>query len=88
MLLMAPLLGMLASDERNWGLGDCVLAALLFGGTGLAFVFGPALVRTRGQRIISGALLAFVMLAIWAEAAVGCLINRDASKRNARGLSV
>jgi len=71
MLLMAPLLGMLASDEMNWGPGDFVLAALLTGGTGLAFVFGSALMRTRGQRIILGAALAFVMLAIWAEAAVG-----------------
>ena len=71
MLLMVPLLGMLLGDQINWGLGDFVLAALLIGGTGLAFVFGSALVRTRGQRIILGAVLAFVMLAIWAEAAVG-----------------
>ena len=71
MLLMVPLLGMLASDEMNWGPGDFVFAAALIGGTGLAFVFGSALVRTRRQRIVLGAVLAFVMLAIWAEAAVG-----------------
>lgn len=71
MLLVAPLLGMLVGDEMNWGPGDFMFAALFIGGTGLAFVFGSPLVRTRGQRIILGAVLAFVLLAIWAEAAVG-----------------
>lgn len=71
MLLMVPLLGMLLTDEMNWGPGDFVFAAVLLAGTGLAFVFGSRLVRTARQRMVLGALLAFVMLTIWAEAAVG-----------------
>lgn len=70
-LLTVPLLGVLLSDEMNWGLEDFVFAGVLFAGTGLAYVFGSRLFHTRNQRIILGAVLGFVLLTIWVEAAVG-----------------
>lgn len=71
MLLMIPVLGMLLSDEMNWGPGDFAFAAVLLSGTGLAYVFGSRLARTGRQRVILGALLGLALLTIWAEAAVG-----------------
>lgn len=71
LLLMVPLLGMLLTDEMNWGPGDFVLAAALLSGTGLAYVFGARLVRTARQRLILAVLLGLALLTIWVEEAVG-----------------
>ena len=70
-LLCVPLLGMISTDEVNWGPGDfvvmCGLLALLCAGIELALRVG----RNRMARIAGVAIALMVFLAIWAELAVG-----------------
>lgn len=71
LLLLVPLVAMQFTDEVVWTLSDFVFAALMIAGTGTAYVLIASKVKTARQRIITGAVLGFIFLTVWAELAVG-----------------
>lgn len=70
-LLLVPLVAMRFTDEVRWDLADFLAAAVLLGGTGLAYVFLAPLLRTPRRRTLLGAGLGLALLLAWAELAVG-----------------
>jgi cytochrome b561 len=70
-LLLMPLIGMLFTNEVDWGLGDFVFAILILGGTGLLCEL--AIRRSNDNAYRIGALLALAstFLLVWCNAAVG-----------------
>lgn len=70
LFLALPLIGMLVSDDVDWGLVDFVVAAVLLAGIGVAFSLITGGKRTAKQ-VIAGIALAAFMLLTWAELAVG-----------------
>lgn len=70
-LLLVPLASMLLGGAFDWGVFDFVAAAVLLVGTGLAFQFSMAKLRTRSSRLTAGALIGLALLVTWAELAVG-----------------
>ena len=72
-LLLIPLVAMRFTDEVKWDGLDFAVAAMLLGGTGLAYVLVARRLGQRRQRIIVGALLLAALLLVWAQLAVGIL---------------
>jgi hypothetical protein len=70
-LLPVPALAMLLTTEVRWGAGDFAAAAVLLAGSGLAHECAMARLRTRQSRLMAGFAIAFLLLTIWAELAVG-----------------
>ncbi len=70
LFLVLPLVGMLVTDEVDWGLVDFVVAAVLLAGMGLAYslIFGG---KRSVEQVVAGVVLAAAALLIWAELAVG-----------------
>jgi hypothetical protein len=70
-LLLVPAVSMLSGGAFDWGAVDFAAAAVLLVGAGLAFELAMAQLRTRASRRIAGVAIALVLLAVWAELAVG-----------------
>jgi peptidoglycan/LPS O-acetylase OafA/YrhL len=70
-LLLVPLVAMQFTAEVKWDGLDFVVAAVLLGGTGLAWVLLSRRLSGRRQRTIAGALLLAALLLVWAQLAVG-----------------
>lgn len=73
LLLLIPLSAMQFTEEVAWTALDFVVAGGLLLGTGLMYVLLSRKVRGTKIKLIIGASLLFVLLAIWAEFAVGIL---------------
>lgn len=71
LFLLFPLIAMQFTDEVNWTIGDFLAAALILGGTGMAFEL--ALRRSNDDSYRTGVVIALaaVFLLIWSNAAVG-----------------
>ena len=70
-ILMIPAIAMQFTSEMNWGPGDFVVAAILLVGAGLGYVVAASKVSTKGRRIAIGLGVAFALLTVWVELAVG-----------------
>ena len=70
-MLLVPAVAMRFTDEVNWGPGDFLAGGALLAGTGLAYVLAKRRIAGRPGRLLLGALLAFGLLFVWAELAVG-----------------
>ena len=70
-ILLVPAVAMRFTDEVNWGPGDFLAGGALLAGTGLAYVLAKRRIAGRPGRVLLGALLAFGLLLVWAELAVG-----------------
>jgi hypothetical protein len=71
LVLMLPLLAMQFTHEVVWTLSDFIIAGILLMAAGTAYVVGTRLVKTKGQRLLVGALVGFTLVLVWAELAVG-----------------
>jgi hypothetical protein len=70
LVLLVPLVAMQFSKDVDWKLGDFVIIGTLLIGAGLIFEFLSARVNAK-NRIFVGAAIAFLVLLIWVELAVG-----------------
>lgn len=73
LLLTIPAVAMLFTKEVNWGPGDFLIMGALLFGTGAAYVLITRNLASRTWRMAVGAGLAFVLLTVWAQLAVGIL---------------
>lgn len=71
LVLSVPLLAMQFTDEVVWDLFDFFVAGSLLLGSSLVYVLVTRHVRIRRSRVIIGALVAAVLVLVWAELAVG-----------------
>ncbi len=71
LVLSVPLLAMQFTDEVVWDLFDFFFAGSLLLGSSLVYVLATRHVRSRRNRVIIGALVAAVLVLVWAELAVG-----------------
>jgi hypothetical protein len=71
LLLLSPALGMIFSNDVNWGHGDFVAAALLLGVAGLGLE--PATRTPARTRWFAAAAVLGAALLIWVELAVGII---------------
>jgi hypothetical protein len=70
-LLLLPLIAMQFTREVAWDAADFAFAGVLLIGAGLAFELAAWRTKARAWRLAIGGALVFVVLLIWAEAAVG-----------------
>ncbi len=70
-LMLVPLVAMQLTEEVNWGVFDFVAACALLSGTGAAWLLLARRFRSGSHRAMLAAGLAFALLLIWAELAVG-----------------
>jgi peptidoglycan/LPS O-acetylase OafA/YrhL len=70
-ILLVPFVAMRFTNEVNWTIVDFIVAAILLGGTGLAFILLARRTRQAKRRIAIGAVLLAALLLVWAELAVG-----------------
>lgn len=71
LLLLVPLVAMQFSGEVDWTVGDFAAAGLLHFPAGLAGAVSLKVIRARWRRAVAMAGIAFVVLVVWAELAVG-----------------
>lgn len=72
-ILLVPFVAMQFTGEVNWTLSDFVIAGVLLGGTGLAYVLSTMTMSNPRSRLVIGAVLAVALLLVWAELAVGLI---------------
>ena len=77
LLLLAPLVAMQFTREVNWTVSDFLFAALLVGGTGLAFELAVRVSSNWSYRAGAALGLAAGFLLIWANGAVGYIGSED-----------
>jgi hypothetical protein len=70
-ILLVPLVAMRFTNEVNWTVGDFLVAGVLLGGTGLAYVLLARRTRQAKRRIAIGAALLVALVLVWVELAVG-----------------
>jgi hypothetical protein len=70
-LLLIPAVGQVFSGDISWDREDFMLAALLVASTGIAYVLAARCLPTLRLRILAGSGLGAVLLAVWAELAIG-----------------
>jgi hypothetical protein len=71
MVLALPLTAMQLSSEVRWDLPDFALMGSIIAALGMMFVLVARRLRSRAQRMLTGAALAMVLLLVWVELAVG-----------------
>lgn len=69
--LLVPLIAMQFTREVNWSVGDFVVAAILLFGAAFGFELSARFVHGRWQRRAAVGAICVVILAIWAQGAVG-----------------
>lgn len=72
-LLLFPLAAMQFTDEVSWTSSDFVFAAVLIGGTGLAFELAVRKSNDFGYRLGFAVVLGASFLLVWINAAVGII---------------
>ncbi len=70
-ILMVPLVAMQFSSDVNWSLPDFVIMGVLLVGMGLMYVTVSRNLTNPRYRLAVGVGLAFALLLMWAELAVG-----------------
>jgi peptidoglycan/LPS O-acetylase OafA/YrhL len=70
-ILLVPFVAMRFTNEVNWTIFDFIVAGILLGGTGLAYILLASRTRQANRRIAIGAVLLAALLLVWAELAVG-----------------
>ena len=70
-ILLVPFIAMQFTGEVNWSAFDFVVAGVLLGGTGLAYVLSTMKMSSPRSRLAIGAVLAVALVLVWAELAVG-----------------
>jgi peptidoglycan/LPS O-acetylase OafA/YrhL len=70
-ILLVPFVAMRFTNEVNWTVFDFIVAGILLGGTGLAYILLARRTRQAKRRIAIGAVLLAALLLVWAELAVG-----------------
>lgn len=70
-ILLVPFIAMQFTGEVNWSAFDFVVAGVLLGGTGLAYVLSTMKMSSPRSRLAIGAALAVALVLVWAELAVG-----------------
>lgn len=73
LILMVPFIAMRFTDEVNWGAGDFIIAGGLLMGTGFLYELVANRLPKRTYRVAVGVTLGLILLAVWAELAVGIL---------------
>lgn len=68
-ILMIPVIGMLVSDEWQWGVLDFVVMSILIFGTGLAYEFTSRKLTSSTSRIFAGLGFFLALFVIWVELA-------------------
>jgi hypothetical protein len=76
-ILLLFFLGMLLTDEMNWGLFDFVFAGALIFGTGLTYVLVARRGGNMAYRFAVGIALAAAFLLVWINLAVGVIGSED-----------
>lgn len=71
LLLLIPLIAMQFTDEVNWSVFDFVIAGTLLFGTGVLCELALRKIKPFKSRIVIVTFILLVLLAIWAELAVG-----------------
>ena len=71
LILCVPLVAMQFTEQVDWNVFDFVVMGLLLFGVGLAYEMLAMHLQSARQRLIAGAVLLAVLLAVWAELAVG-----------------
>lgn len=72
-LLAVPLLAMQISGDIKWGVFDFIFSGLILYAAGTFFVLLTR--KYRHERRLVGTVLAFVVIWLWAELAVGLFTN-------------
>ena len=70
-LLLVPFVGMLVSDEVDWGLMDFVVGAILIYGAGTCVILVLHNFKSPTSRILISITIIALFLLVWAELAVG-----------------
>ncbi len=73
LLLLVPLIAMAFTKEVNWTAYDFLAAIGLLGSAALLYEVMVVRIRKRSTRVIASAGVVALVLAIWAEGAVGIL---------------
>jgi hypothetical protein len=76
-LLLLPLLGVLFTDEVNWGPGDFIIAGILLTGTALLFEVAARLTGNRAYRAAVALAVVTGLVLIWLNLAVGLIGSED-----------
>jgi hypothetical protein len=71
LVLLAPLLGMLLSNEVDWGPADFIIVAIILAGIGTAYQLIVKGIKNDTKQAAIGIVLAAAMVLIWIELAVG-----------------
>jgi hypothetical protein len=71
LLLLIPLIAMQFTDEVNWSVFDFVIAGTLLLGTGVLCELALRKIKSFKYRLAILTCILLVLLAIWAELAVG-----------------
>jgi len=71
LLLLIPLIAMQFTDEVNWSIFDFVIAGTLLFGTGVLCELALRKIKSFKYRLAILTCILLVLLAIWAELAVG-----------------
>ncbi len=71
LLLLIPAVAMQFTAEVTWGPGDFVVAAVLLFGAGATIVLGLRQVSRPSHRVALVLAVAFGLVLVWAELAVG-----------------
>jgi len=71
LLLLIPLIAMQFTDEVNWSILDFVIAGTLLFGTGVLCELALRKIKSFKYRLAILTCILLVLLAIWAELAVG-----------------
>ena len=71
LILFIPLIGVLVTDEVNWGLFDFIVMGGLIFGMGLIYQLIASNVQDVWKRAIIGMIVLGAFLLVWADLAVG-----------------
>jgi hypothetical protein len=77
-ILLIPWVAMGFTEEVNWTALDFVVAGVLLGCTGTAYVFFARMTGQRKWRLAVGVILFLALLLVWVELAVGIFGSRFA----------
>jgi hypothetical protein len=75
LILLIPWLGMQFSSQVNWGREDFIIIGALLFGMGTLFILLARKVTKPMHRMLIGLAVAFAVLWLWAELAVGIFTN-------------